>query len=856
MDKDTFSAETAPRAAAQTPPRPQATRGAAAQRRLIAVLLILVAVALTYTPWPHGLDRAAYGLVSQLIPGQADLSAVAFIDLGPAPADYDTLARAVNTLRGRGVDRVGLYLPLHQSQSPPDMDALARDAQRGAPGAPAPRWLARLDRDSRLADAIRGHGGVVLAAFPAPGEGARGASLSRISPGFVPWHSAHPALEMLNRPPVPPLTRDRLQPPLPQLAVAARGVGAALPPGVNEGVTLALDERAGPWAGFLLPLLNHPRAMSTDITLEPGRGLRIGADLLPLGPAMSALPLPPRQDPRDAGLPVHDVRALLGGPLSADDLGGRIVIMGHGDDLSPSVTLPSGLRLPEAIWQAYALGSFLDRSWIHVPGWFHGLERVLLLLAGLYLLSLPLHVVGRTAGLLLSLLIAVVVFNAGLVLLLVQQVWLPVTLPVAVLLAGHGLLWAGLRHTEMLGQDRRDASEAHYQLGSLLRGQGQLEPAFEHFRQVRDVSEPLREQLYQLGHDLVRRRLYPRAMEVYAHLDAISPRYRDVPVRIERLRGLTGQGHGHFGNNRSRVDGTLIVDGDTLEKPTLGRYQVERQLGRGSMGIVYLGVDPKIGRKVAIKTLALNQEFDQEMLEQVKWRFFREAEASGRLNHRNIVTIYDVGEEHDLAFIAMDYLEGTSLDHFTRRDNLLPVGEVLEICAQVAEGLDYAHARQVVHRDVKPANVIFDRRKGQVTITDFGIACLTDNNRTRTGTILGTPAFMSPEQVSGDPVDGRSDLFSLGVSLYQLLCGQLPFKADTMAGLVYQITQTRHQSISDIRPELGPVVALILNRALEKDPERRYQSGAEFAKALRDCAAALKRSPKPGQFAEHRALMP
>ncbi|OOG23395.1 serine/threonine-protein kinase, partial [Thioalkalivibrio denitrificans] len=355
---------------------------------------------------------------------------------------------------------------------------------------------------------------------------------------------------------------------------------------------------------------------------------------------------------------------------------------------------------------------------------------------------------------------------------------------------------------------------------------------------------------------LATRRQYARAMDVYTHLDSISPRYRDVPVRIERLRGLAAPGRKKLGHDLSKVDSALIIDGESLEKPTLGRYQIECQLGRGSMGIVYLGVDPKIGRKVAIKTLALNQEFEPDMLEQIKWRFFREAEASGRLNHRNIVTIYDVGEEHDLAFIAMDYLEGSSLDAFVRRETLLPVVEVLEICAQVADGLAYAHGQQVIHRDVKPANVIYNRSKGSVTITDFGIACLTDNNRTRTGTILGTPAFMSPEQVSGKAVDGRSDLFSLGVTLYQLLSGQLPFTADTMAGLVYQITQTRHQSISEVRPELGPLVALILNRALEKDPDKRYQTGTELAKALRECAAALKRSPKPGQYSDHQAMTP
>lgn len=840
-------------AVARRPILPGWLRGQTGQRRAIVIAFVLVLLGLSYAQWPRGPDLLAYDLAARLIPAEAGLAGVALVDTGPGPVDYDVLARAVDILAAQGVNRLGIYLPLHQRQSPPDMQSLILESDRGALGAPAPAWLTRLDRDARLADALRRHGGAVLAAFPdATGDTARGGTLSRINAAPMAWY-ARPWLAMFMRTPGPARLETPLQAPLPDLASVARDVGAALPVTAPTGVRLAVNEPGGPWAGFLLPLLNHGDAATAQIRLEPGRGVRLGTELRPLGPDLSAHPIPPRRDPRANGLLVYDLDTLLAGNASLE---GRTVILGRVDNQAPSVNLGSGVTLPDAVWQTYALGSLMDGRAIWVPAWFHGIERVLLLLVGLYLLALPLQLTSRTAGLLLSLLIVVVVFNAGILMLLVHHMWLPVTLPVLALLAGHGLLWAWLRHTDILSRDRRDASEAHYQLGSLLRSQGQLEPAFDHLRRVRNVDEPLCQQLYQLGHDLVRRRQYARAMDVYTHLDTVSPRYRDVPVRILRLRGVSKPARKRLGQDLTRMENTLIVDGDTLEKPTLGRYQIERQLGRGSMGIVYLGVDPKISRKVAIKTLALNQEFETELLEQVKMRFFREAEASGRLNHRNIVTIYDVGEEHDLAFIAMDYLEGTALDAYTRADNLLPVGEVLEVCAQVADGLAYAHGQQVIHRDVKPANVIYDRDKGSVTITDFGIACLTDNNRTRTGTILGTPAFMSPEQVAGKPVDGRSDLFSLGVTLYQLLCGRLPFNADTMAGLVYQITQTRHQSISEIRPELGPLVALILNRALEKDPARRYQTGADLAKALRECAVALQRGPRPGQYSTRHAMTP
>ncbi|MFW5452527.1 protein kinase domain-containing protein [Thioalkalivibrio sulfidiphilus] len=828
------------------------------QYRLLVGLLTALILALSYAQWPQALDTSTYQLAARLIPAEADVSRVAYVELGDQTRvlNYDHLAQTVRALQTLGVQALGIHLPLDQPQSPANINRLMQEAERRDPGAPDPRWLAQLDRDTRLATTLNRHGGVVLAALPLtlsvqPAESTLG-MLSPVTVGESAWH-AHPWLNLWMRPPAgsapPPLSA-----PLSALATAAVGVGAALPATDRQGVILALDDASGARAGFLLPLLALSADTPRAAVLEPGRGLRLGTELIPLGPDMSAHVLPPRRDLRRGGVERLSIDTVINAGPGTERLAGRTVILG------PGVTRGLGGQpegaVPDALWQTYVLGSLLNGSWVQVPAWFHGMERLLLVLAGLYLLAMPMRLMDRPSGLLVTVLLAVVIFNAGLLVLLVRQIWLPVTLPVVALLTSHALLWVWLNHARRLEQDRREADKAHRELGNLLRTQGQLEAAFTQFRQVRQIDEDLKEALYQLGHDLVRRRQYGQAREVYGHLEWISPRYRDVLVRIERLKGLSKQNRPRLGPEPGTADQTLIVDGETLEKPTLGRYQIECQLGRGSMGVVYLGVDPKIGRKVAIKTLALNQEFEQEMLEQVKWRFFREAEASGRLNHRNIVTIYDVGEEHDLAFIAMDYLEGSSLDAYTRRETLLPVDEVLDVCAQVAEALAYAHGQRVIHRDVKPANIIYDRSHGSVKITDFGIACLTDNNRTRTGTILGTPAFMSPEQVSGKDVDGRSDLFALGVTLYQLLTAELPFTADTMAGLVYQITQTRHQSLSELRPELGPLVALIVNKALEKEADKRYQTGTEMAKALRDCAIALKRSPRSGQFSNPRVITP
>jgi len=253
------------------------------------------------------------------------------------------------------------------------------------------------------------------------------------------------------------------------------------------------------------------------------------------------------------------------------------------------------------------------------------------------------------------------------------------------------------------------------------------------------------------------------------------------------------------------------------------------------MGMVYLGHDPKIGRTVAIKTLMLSQEFEGDKLVEVKERFFREAETAGRLNHPNIVTIFDVGEDQDMSYIAMDYLKGIDLLGYSKQDTLLPAMEVMNVIMKVADALDYAHLQKVVHRDIKPANIIYDKDTGVLKVTDFGVACLTDTSKTKTGTILGSPSYMSPEQLAGKRVDGRSDLFSLGVTMYQLLTGELPFVGESLASLMYKIANEKHPDIRMFNPELPACVAKIINKALHKDIERRFQSGEQMLSALRRC---------------------
>jgi len=270
----------------------------------------------------------------------------------------------------------------------------------------------------------------------------------------------------------------------------------------------------------------------------------------------------------------------------------------------------------------------------------------------------------------------------------------------------------------------------------------------------------------------------------------------------------------------------------------LGRYKVLKELGRGSMGVVYLGKDPTIHRFVAIKTMQLDHIDDTDKLQEVKARFFREAESTGRLSHPNIVTIFDAGEEQDLGYIAMELLQGITLKDRSRKPNLLPVQKAISILATVAEAMDYAHQQGVVHRDIKPANIMLTN-DDVVKVMDFGIAKMATSTKTQTNIVMGTPTYMSPEQIAGKKVDGRSDIFSLAVVMFELLTGRPPFLADNVSALLFAIAHTPHPSLKAIRPDMPPLLKGILDRALHKDPVLRYRRAGEFALELRSCLQGL-----------------
>jgi serine/threonine-protein kinase len=426
-------------------------------------------------------------------------------------------------------------------------------------------------------------------------------------------------------------------------------------------------------------------------------------------------------------------------------------------------------------------------------------------------------------------------------LMVTQGIWVQFMTASMILLLGHLALVTKRFIVTEAAKVKSDASsaESNRMLGIAYQAQGQLDLAWDKFRQV-PMSDAVMENLHNLALDFERKRQFNKAESVFRHMHDFNPKFRDLEQKLSRAKQLSETVM--LGGASSHPGGSLNLAAG--EKPKFGRFEVQKELGKGAMGVVYLGKDPKIGREVAIKTMALAQEFEADELAEVKERFFREAETAGRLSHPNIVTIYDTGEEHDFCYIAMELLKGGDLAPFVKPNNLLPPDKVVSIVARAADALGYAHKQGVVHRDIKPANMMYHPQSDMLKLTDFGIARLTDSSKTKTGMVLGTPSYMSPEQLAGRKIEGRSDLFSLAVSLYQLLCGRLPFEGESMAQLMYKIANEPPADILSVNAAVPPGLVAFLDKALAKNPDERFQSGEEFAAALRAVAAG-GRAPAP-----------
>jgi serine/threonine-protein kinase len=868
---------------------------------LLAIVAVLALNAATDTI--QGLERQWYdhGVRASNRTPSGDVAVVAIDDasiakLGPWPWSRELHAQVIDKLSAGGARSIVLAVPVAQPQAEPGLAQLQRLSEMvGAdvdlashPLLPLvlEQAMQGLDADTHLQRAVQNSRRTVLPVVLSPtlaGAGV-GAFKNKIPPGAA-----------RTLPPSPPagalITAPAAQWPLATLADAAAGVGqtAWLPDadGVLRTHALLLNHEGRSVPS--LPLLAAARqrgVAQAQPKLLPDSRLQWGSLQVPTeGQALARTHFYAGVDERSTPFSHDPFHAVYSGEVPATRYARKTVLIGlTATGLAPTLATPVAPAMSEVDVLAHQTSSLLSGHFITRPAWATAALLAMLLAVAAYLVVVVPRLAVRSA-LAISTVLAIALLAAGHLLLTQASFWVPCVLPVAALAAGQGAMTMAGLVLMAAGPQDADATgvQAARLLGLSLQRQGQPELAWEQLRGVplalldTEQAKALMDKLYELAQEFENNNRFGHAQSVYAHLVRHDQSYRDVAQRLLHMRTMAHDTVPGVPSTLPALWPAPAVESTTpapvpavpviASQPPpavatapatpatgsewpLGRFMVQRELGRGAMGAVYLGSDPQSRRQVAIKTMALTQEFSGDQLADARQRFLREAETAGRLRHPDIVTIVDAGEDRHLAYIAMELLSGHDLTRHTRASNLLPVPQVLQITARVADALAFAHKHGVIHRDVKPANVMIDPAIDQVKVTDFGIARVTDASKTRTGAVLGTPSYMSPEQLAGRRLDGRSDLYSLGVMLFQLLTGQLPMRGDSMAALMYAIANTPAPDVRSLRPELPQTLAEVVALALEKRPEVRYADGQQLALDLRTVAAMFE---APAETAESQA---
>jgi eukaryotic-like serine/threonine-protein kinase len=807
--------------------------------------MIVVAVLLfnNLSPLIPGLERVAYDFgVKATSRTPSDRIAVIAIDdtslanIGRWPWPRDVHARMTDLLAGAKAKVIGNTVFFSEAQVDPGyvyITKLLDVATRAEPTSPEMVALLReaereLNTDRKLAESYARAGNVLL-----PMIFRMEAPLGRPDRPLPPFVVKN-AVSAISGTDTPRLTSS-VQVPIEALGSVAAGLGHLnADPDVDGGIRqepLALQyfDQYYPSLSMMIAAASLNLAPG-DIKLRLGEGVSVGRLQIGTDPYLRMYTYFYKGAESRPAFQADSFYDVLSGKIPASKYADKIVLIGAtAPGLGSTQVTPVDAAMPPVLTLAHSVSSILQEHFFVAPAWAYYSELLIILLIAAYVIAvLPRLSAGpalvATAGLFVALL------ASHIMLMTAAGIWMQLMLPATLLLVGHGALISKrfiVTERAKLKSDETSA-ESNRMLGLAYQGQGQLDLAWDKFRQV-PLSEALLDNLYTLGLDFERKRQFNKAEAVFRYMHGFNPKFRDLETRLSRAKQLSETVL--LGGASAHPGGSLQLG--VGEKPKFGRFEVQKELGKGAMGVVYLGKDPKIGREVAIKTMALAQEFEPEELAEVKERFFREAETAGRLSHPNIVTIYDTGEEHDFCYIAMELLKGGDLTPYTKAGKQLPMDQVVSIVARVADALGYAHRQGVVHRDIKPANMMWHPESDTLKVTDFGIARLTDSSKTKTGMVLGTPSFMSPEQLAGKRIEGRSDLFSLGVSLYQLLCGRLPFEGESMAQLMFKIANETPMEILSVNPEVPPRLRAFLVHALAKNPDERFQTGEEFAGSLR-----------------------
>ncbi len=716
--------------------------------------------------------------------------------------------------------------------------ALSAAPVAGVPANPALAELApiladaeqALNTDRRLADSIKKAGNVILpmnlAASVFPPNGKSNIKL----PDFIKANIIPGAVSAI-------FAGDEPGFPIEQLGSVAAAVGDLSlitdeDGGVRRDIT-TVDFSGASYPSLALTIAARSLNLSArDIKVTPGESVTVGNLRIVTDDLGLMFPYFYKDAANKPAMPEDSFFDVYSGKIPASKYKDKIVLIGAtAAGVGTRTVTPIGLLSPVQTI-AHSVSSILQQHFFRTPIWGVWVMLAALVLVAAYLIALLPRLRAGPAAM-FTLVILLALFGSHFALMMGPGIWVKLMLPAALLVIGHLLLTTKRFLMTERGKEQSEAAgaESNRMLGLAFQQQGQLDMAFDKFRKC-PVDEQLMENVYSLALDFERRRQFNKAESAFSFIHQNDPKFRDVAERMNRAKTMS-ETIILGGSAGARSNAATMVLSGTGEKPMLGRYQVQRELGKGAMGVVYLGKDPKIGREVAIKTLALATEFEGDELQEAKDRFFREAESAGRLDHPNIVRIFDAGEEHDLAFIAMEFLKGKDLVSHTKHPNLLPFNEMCDIMIKVAEALNHAHSQGVYHRDIKPANIMYDAETKVAKVADFGIARVTDSSKTKTGMILGTPSYMSPEQLAGKKIDGRSDLFSLGVTFYQLACGRLPFEGESMTQLMFAIANEQQPDIREYNPSLPPWVKDFIDQALAKNYADRFQTGVEFAAAIR-----------------------
>ena len=513
---------------------------------------------------------------------------------------------------------------------------------------------------------------------------------------------------------------------------------------------------------------------------------------------------------------------------------GKIVLIGFTAKGGVAVDTPVDPDMPRVEFMANVIEDLLKGRFLKRPSIMMYVEALVLLLLGLgcSFFQPRLSYLNRTA---LTAGLIFVVFLTSAIFFIAFDTWFKSIYIILCLVMIYGIIMG--KDLLFIGKAgfSKDAIETNRMLGISLQSQGLLDLAFEKFRKC-PLDDEMRDIVYNLGLDYERKRMINKAVSIYEYINTKDEGFRDLEERIPKLKKVIGSLP--LGGYSGKKEEKIIVSDDMEVKPTIGRYEILMELGKGAMGTVYKGRDPKINRLLAIKTIRFSDEFEENQLEEIKDRFFTEAELAGKLSHPGIVSIFDVGEDYDLTYMAMEFLDGEDLEKYCIKGSLLTIRKLLDVVAETAEALEYAHDSGVIHRDIKPANIML-LKNGRIKVTDFGIAKSMSSSKTRSGIILGTPNYMSPEQIMGRQIDARSDIFSLGVVFYQLLTGELPFKGENLNSLFYHITQAKHPPPSKINPRVIKPCEQIINKVLAKNPEHRFQRARDLARYLKMLAKKI-----------------